>query len=619
MSNALANPSENPFASQGYTEPQSPQNLVDRAVVLSTSLVPKLPEINIVDNMVPIIDLVYSDSGSNCEFVPNTTINFNFGNHKGKLIDWTQSRICFDVQVKMKLTDLKFAQNKFKPCLLGTKKVRLCLRNAAQVFSQVTVGGAGRPLTINDFEMVALCKHLLSTCESNTRSRIGELCTKDFPGCSTYLPDIPEITNQDQNFIERVITIPVSMPVVNVLPVFNNVDNYLNSVTTGIELRLTVSPNKGIFCLLATEEVDTSAPVTKQTGHLFWKGSTTEVIPVTNTYFYKQFRPNPCKFEGQVENKGILLMQNDAANCTHSVEMTLDRISNVRIQMISTNHPDDNIVSMLTGIALKRGLFYPHQMCICTPFNFTLNKGTTHHIVLAPVVSGYNNIDTVFIWFTERDNFTHLKKLPITNLYTSLNGSFKTPTHNYRDKINENMTECAHQFNRAFGTCNSTILSPLHEIMDAYLPSVPTNMLKSTENKYDDGQSKWVPATQAEADEYVVWLPEGKLANEQTYMRKVAQWEYEMSDSFITNSCVWELEKDSWMGGPDFSDYSNKYQIVFDVENMTFPDKNQESQAMTLWVVQRCDCYTHIRNGYMQLLTSKKEVALALAQAGSGA
>ena len=57
MSNALANPSENPFASQGYTEPQSPQNLVDRAVVLSTSLVPKLPEINIVDNMVPIIEL----------------------------------------------------------------------------------------------------------------------------------------------------------------------------------------------------------------------------------------------------------------------------------------------------------------------------------------------------------------------------------------------------------------------------------------------------------------------------------------------------------------------------------------------------------------------------------
>ena len=151
-------------------------------------------------------------------------------------------------------------------------------------------------------------------------------------------------------------------------------DNYLNSVTTGIELRLTVSPNKGIFCLLATEEVDTSAPVTKQTGHLFWKGQTTEVIPVTNTYFYKQFRPNPCKFEGQVENKGILLMQNDAANCTHSVEMTLDRISNVRIQMISTNHPDDNIVSMLTGIALKRGLFYPHQMCICTPFNFTLPR-----------------------------------------------------------------------------------------------------------------------------------------------------------------------------------------------------------------------------------------------------
>ena len=617
MSNALANPSENPFASHGYTEPQSPQNLVDRAVVLSTSLVPKLPEINIVDNMVPIIDLVYSDSGSNCEFVPNTTINFNFGNHKGKLIDWTQSRICFDVQVTMKVTDLGAEANQFQACLLGTKKVRLCLRNAAQVFSQVTVGGAGRPLTINDFEMVALCKHLLSTCESNTRSRIGELCTKEFPGCSTYLPDIPTDTAAISKTIERVITIPVSMPVVNVLPVFNNVDNYLNSVTTGIELRLTVSPNKGIFCLLATEEVDTTAPVTKQTGFLFLKKDTQEQLPITNTYFYKQFRPNPCRFEGNVENKGIMLLSNDTQNVTHSVEMSLLKISNVRIQMISTNHPDDNIVSMLTGIALKRGLFYPHQMCICTPFNFTLNRGTTHHIVLAPVVSGYNNIDTVFIWFTERDNFTHLKKLPITNLYTSLNGSFKTPTHNYRDKINENMTECAHQFNRAFGTCNSTILSPLHEIMDAYMPSVPTNMLKSTENKLSGG--KWVPAEEAEADKYVVWNPAtGRPHNEKTYMEKVAQWEYEMSDSFITNSCVWELEKDSWMGGPDFSDYSNKYQIVFDVENMKFPD-DRESQAMTLWVVQRCDCYTHIRNGYMQLLTSKKEVALALAQAGTGA
>ena len=93
MSNALANPSENPFASHGYTEPQSPQNLVDRAVVLSTSLVPKLPEINIVDNMVPIIDLVYSDSGSNCEFVPNTTINFNFKHQDVLVEDYTRAQV----------------------------------------------------------------------------------------------------------------------------------------------------------------------------------------------------------------------------------------------------------------------------------------------------------------------------------------------------------------------------------------------------------------------------------------------------------------------------------------------------------------------------------------------
>ena len=44
-----------------------------------------------------------------------------------------------------------------------------------------------------------------------------------------------------------------------------------------------------------------------------------------------------------------------------------------------------------------------------------------------------------------------------------------------------------------------------------------------------------------------------------------------------------------------------------------------ENESLTLWVCQRCDCYTHIRNGFMQLLTSKKEVAIALQAASAGA
>ena len=97
----------NPFLQAGYPYPNQPEmgNLVDQAVVLNTALVPKLPEINIVDGMVPIIDKVYCDSGSPSEFTPGTTINFNFGNHKGKLIDWTQSRLCFNVNVSVIVED----------------------------------------------------------------------------------------------------------------------------------------------------------------------------------------------------------------------------------------------------------------------------------------------------------------------------------------------------------------------------------------------------------------------------------------------------------------------------------------------------------------------------------
>ena len=157
----------NPFLQAGYPYPNQPEmtNLVDQAVVLNTALVPKLPEINIVDGMVPIIDKVYCDSGSPSEFTPGTTINFNFGNHKGKLIDWTQSRLNFTVSVAVTVRDNGNVPDgaapktkQFRGCLLGTKNVRLCLRQGAMVFSQITIGGSGRPLTITDFEMCSLAK-----------------------------------------------------------------------------------------------------------------------------------------------------------------------------------------------------------------------------------------------------------------------------------------------------------------------------------------------------------------------------------------------------------------------------------------------------------------------------
>ena len=101
------------------------------------------------------------------------------------------------------------------------------------------------------------------------------------------------------------------------------------------------------------------------------------------------------------------------------------------------------------------------------------------------------------------------------------------------------MTETAHQFNRAFGTSNSTILSPLHEVMDSYLPSYTSNQLKTDKT----------------------------LEDYQLY-QEIALAEYQLSDSFIANCTIWELEKSSWMSGPDLGNYNNKYQIVFDIDQI---------------------------------------------------
>ena len=68
------------------------------------------------------------------------------------------------------------------------------------------------------------------------------------------------------------------------------------------------------------------------------------------------------------------------------------------------------------------------------------------------------------------------------------------------------------------------------------------------------------------------------------------------------------------MNGPDFSQHSNKYQLVFDLEAVP------EGLAgdYVLWVCQRFDSYTHVYNGYINILTTKEEVAMALQQAQAG-
>ena len=593
----------NPFLQAGYPYPNQPEmtNLVDQAVVLNTALVPKLPEINIVDGMVPIIDKVYCDSGSPSEFTPGTTINFNFGNHKGKLIDWTQSRLNFTVSVAVTVRDnnnvpagaAAKGTKKCRGCLLGSKNVRLCLRQGAMVFSQITIGGSGRPLTITDFEMCSLAKQLLTLCESNVRSRIGELTTKDFPGCSVMLTDT--LPTDDASAVRLHLKIPVSIPVTNVIPLFQNVDNYLNSVTTGVELRLTVTSNDNIFCFTSTEPMDRTNSVSKslwQSIAGWFKDDTVDTTQISNKQFYKHFIPNGSEIAGVPQKYDGGEYPTDE-NTTHTITAHLQSLSDVHIDLISTERPDDNVTNLLTEISMTRGLFYPHQMYVCTPYNFVFDatKRTSHN-VLVPLVSGYNNLDTMFIWFTKRGEYTNLVKLPIRNLYTSLNGTYKTPTHNYNDVVWENMTETAHQFNRAFGTSNSTILSPLHEVMDSYSPSYTSNQLKSN----------------------------GYITSEAEKYQQIALAEYTLSDSFIANCTIWELEKSSWMSGPDLGNYNNKYQIVFDIDQIYPAGATvHENESLTLWVCQRCDCYTHIRNGFMQLLTSKKEVAIALQAASAGA
>ncbi|OHT06463.1 hypothetical protein TRFO_25487 [Tritrichomonas foetus] len=344
----------NPFSAFPTEKQDDIHGLVDQAVVLNTALVPKLPEINVVDGMVPIIDQVYCDSGSQAEFAPNTTINFNFGNHAGKLIDWTQTKINFDAHITCKYIDKQSGAD-FAPCFCGTKNVRCVLRDGAMVFSQVTLGGAGRPLTVNDYEMVALSKHLLTTCESNVRSRIGEISCYNFPGCGVALTDLYDgWDDQDGNkkpkpykgkkSIEKTYVIPVSLPVTSVLPQFQGVDNYLNSVTTGLELRLSVSSNPGIFSFIAPETVDAVNP-TKG-----WFG-TSVGERITNMFFYNHFRENGVEFEGgQNEPHGAYPTKDQ---CTHRLEVTLNCLKNVRIDMISTQHPEDNSKSLTTNIEFR--------------------------------------------------------------------------------------------------------------------------------------------------------------------------------------------------------------------------------------------------------------------------
>jgi hypothetical protein len=126
----------NPFAAHGVPDGNHEiQGLVDQAVILQSALVPKLPEIGITDGMIPIIDQVYPDSGSNSEFTPGTTINFNFGNAHGKLVDWTQSRLNFTVQCETSFTYKTGAS-------AGTESLGIESLTAATVSSDVAAGTA---------------------------------------------------------------------------------------------------------------------------------------------------------------------------------------------------------------------------------------------------------------------------------------------------------------------------------------------------------------------------------------------------------------------------------------------------------------------------------------------
>ena len=579
----------NPFRGVGVPDGDSEiQGLVDQAVILQSALVPKLPEIGITDGMIPIIDQVYPDSGSASTFTPGTTINFNFGNAHGKLVDWTQSKLHFTVHCETSFTTTtKIDKADIKSDVsLANGGIAMCLRHGAMMFSQVTFGGAGRPITINDFEMVALARSLLTTAESNVTSHIGDMSTHDWIGCGSVLPnyqhtdaanDVPPATT-----INIKVPIKVCIPLTSVMPMFGTVDNYLLSTTSGIELRLTITSNQKVLTWC-------SAGGTKDNQITTWTDWKKWVTAGVDNPAEGRFRSGPLP----ISKEQLAAMANNAGKgLVDDIELSAPRfthIDNVRIDLISTQHPDDYIVNMLNNICSTRGLFYPNQMFIATPFNCKIYKEASqkHYAFLVPVVSGYRNIDAVFCWFTKHDDPSVLVKLPVTNIYTSLNGTFKMPVHGYQDHVYDNMVETAAQFNRCFGTINSTLMSPMKDIMNAYKPQYKTqgNACCSLGDHLPSDENK----------------------------RKAMKLEQDSNDSFIMNSTMWELEKSSWMNGPDFSQHSNKYQIVFDVEWGGATD-----EQYTFWVVQRFDAYTHVYNGYVNLLTTKEEVAMALAQAQAG-
>ena len=572
----MSNPFGVPDGDQGIS------SLVDQSVILNTALVPKLPEIAITDGMIPIIDQIYSDSGSNSTFVPGTTLNFNFGNSTGKLVDWTQSRLVYDVNFQIEVNqtpskDATVSAPQDQPLMLQDYGVYLALRHGAMVFSQVTFGGAGRPITINDFEMVALSQSLLRTCESNVDSHVGDISTHSTIRCGSTLPNFKPSTGQlfKGNYSG---TIHVSVPLSSVMPMFGGVDNYLLSTTSGIELRLTVTTNNGIFSY-----VQPNWQLVWNSTKKGWIWKTEEKEAMGDLPFLNRFIENPTPdiipFPEKNPNTAIWTLNTKLVN-----------LSNVHIDMISTQHPDDTILQMINTISIQRGLFYPNQMCIATPFNIHISKNVTHHQLLIPVCAGYRNIDSVFCWWTKRGNYTKLVKMPMINVYTSLNGVFKTPVHGFRDHVYYPMVETAQQFNRCFGTVNSTLLSPMSDIMESYMPAY-SNFLTPTADA--DGKRQ---DPSAETIQHAI------------------EGEWAASDSFICNSTMWELEKSSWMNGPDFSQHANKYQIVFDLEHVT----DSMEGDYTFWVIHRFDSYTHVYGGYINILTTKEEVAMALAQAQQG-
>ena len=587
----------NPFAGVGVPDGSSEiQGLVDQAVILQSALVPKLPEIGITDGMIPIIDQVYPDSGSASTFTPGTTINFNFGNAHGKLVDWTQSRLSYTVNCRMKITYGGTGTNEYaedanhNKAAFNQSGICLCLRHGAMVFSQVTFGGAGRPITINDFEMVALARSLLTTAESNVTSHIGDLSTHDWIGCGTVLPDRTVQTPHTTVTSEWLhVPIKVSVPLTSVMPMFGTVDNYLLSTTSGIELRLTVTSNPRVLALSTAN----SYRNTLVNSHIMSADHTANI----QSPLYGKFQSGQVSFSRSISGA---MGSNQAT--TYNGKITFNQaeilsLENVKIDLISTQHPDDYIVNMLNNICSTRGLFYPNQMFIATPFRCEFKQSTQpeNHAFLVPVVSGYRNIDAIFCWFTKQDEPCILRKLPITNIYTSLNGTFKMPVHGFQDHCYDHMTETAAQFNRCFGTINSTLLSPMKDIMDGYKP-MPFSNAAALVKRSDNG------------------VPDSAIPVDADGVQHAIAKEIKNNDSFIANATMWELEKSSWMNGPDFSQHSNKYQIVFTTEQVPV----EMAGNYTFWVIQRFDAYTHVYNGYVNLLTTKEEVAMALAQAQAG-